>query len=229
MEQGITKGDVLQRIGGLGFIVGGILTLVLSALHPMNRIDDPANTQQALTALAENEGLSSIVFLGIAVGLWALMMGTAAVYRSISTGGAAAWARLGLYGVIVGTAVATVSIAVGWATVDAATASGGTQPGTAANTIAAALHAVGSSTHTMFIIVLWLALAFLGVGMVLSAVYPKWMGWALLILGALMVVVVGIPQAVGDPSQALRFIFPVLAGLTSIWAIVVGIWDTRKA
>ncbi len=229
MEQGITKGDMLQRLGGLGFIAGGILTLVLSALHPMNRIDDPANTQQALTALAENEGLSNIVFLGIAVGLWALMIGTAALYRSISTGGAAAWVRLGFYGVILGTGIATVSIAVGWATVDAAVASGGTQPGTPANTIAAALHAVGSSTHTMFVIVEWLALAFLGIGMVLSAVYPKWMGWALLILGALMVVVSGIPQAVGDPSQALRLTFPVLAGLTSIWAIVVGVWVTRKA
>ncbi len=229
MQQDVFKGDVLQRIGGLGFIIGGVLTLVFSALHPMNRIDDPANTQQALAALAENEALSTIVFLGLTVGMWALMIGVVAVYRSIATGGAAAWARLGFYGVIVGTAIATVSIAVGWATVDAAVASGGTQPGTPANTIAAAVHAVGSSTHTMFIIVHWLALTFLGIGMVLSAVYPKWMGWVLLILGALMVVVVGIPQASGDPSHALDIIFAVLAGLPSLWAVIVGIWVTRKA
>jgi hypothetical protein len=227
MEQGITKGDVLQRLGGIGFIIGGILTLVFSALEP--RPDDPANTQQALSRLAENEGLSTIVFLGLAVGIWAIMIGSAAVYRSIATGGAAAWARLGFYGVIVGTTIFTITLAVGWATTGAAAASGGTQPGTPAYTIAAALHMVGNSTFFMTIIVNWLALAFLGIGMILSTVYPKWMGWVLLILGVLIVVVVGIPQAVGDPSQTLGLVFAVLAGLTSIWAIVVGIWVTRRA
>jgi hypothetical protein len=88
---------------------------------------------------------------------------------------------------------------------------------------------VGNSTFFMTVIVFWLALAFLGIGMVLSTVYPKWMGWVLLILGVLIVGVVGIPQAVGDPSRALDIIFGVLAGLTSIWAIVVGLWVTRKA
>ena len=33
-EQTIAKGDVLQKIAGLGFIVGGILTLVSNALFP---------------------------------------------------------------------------------------------------------------------------------------------------------------------------------------------------
>ncbi len=227
MQQGITKGDVLQRIGGIGFIIGGILTLVFSALYP--RPDDPANTQQALTRLAENETFSAIVYLGLAVGIWGLMIGVLAVYRSITTGGAAAWARLGFYGVIVGTTVFTVSMAVGWAATGAAAASGGTEPGTSAYSTAAALSMLGSSTFLMTIIVLWLALAFVGIGMVLSTVYPKWMGWAVLILGALNVVVAGIPQAVGGPSQALDLIFSVLAGLTSIWAIVIGIWVTRKA
>ncbi len=227
MQQGITRGDVLQRIGGIGFIIGGILTTVFSILYPSP--DDPANTQQVLTKLADNEALSTIVFLGLAVGMWALMIGVVAVYRSISTGGAAAWARLGFYGVIVGTTIFTVSMAVGWAVTGAAAVSGGTEPGTAAYTIAAALNAVGESMFFMSIIVFWLALAFLGIGMLLSTVYPKWMGWVLLILGVLIVAVTGIPQAVGDPSQALDLIFAVLAGLTSIWAIVVGIWVTRKA
>ena len=227
MQQGITKGDVLQRIGGIGFIIGGVLTLVFSALYP--RADDPANTQQALARLAENEGLSAIVFLGLAIGMWAMMIGAVAVYRSISTGGAAAWARLGFYGVIVGTTVFTVSMAVNLATTGAAAVSGGTEPGTSAYSTAAALSMLGSSTFLMTIIVFWLALAFLGIGMLLSTIYPKWMGWALVILGVLNVVITGIPMAVGDPSWALDLIFSILAGLTSIWAIVVGIWVTRSA
>ncbi len=227
MQQGITKGDVLQRLGGIGFIIGGILTLVFSALYP--RPEDPANTQQALAKFAENEALSTIVFLGMAVGFWALMIGVLAVYRSIATGGAAAWARLGFYGVIVGTTVFTVGAAIGWAATGAAAVLGGTEPGTQAYSTAAALGMLGNSIWYMTVIVEWLALAFLGIGMLLSTVYPKWMGWVLLILGALIVVVTGIPQAVGDPSQALGLIFGVLAGLTSIWAVVVGIWVTRRA
>lgn len=227
MQPDIFKKDVLQRLGGLGFIIGGILTLVFSALYP--RPDDPANTQQALTRLADNESLSTIVYLGLAVGIWALMIGTAAVYRSIATGGAAAWTRLGFYGVIVGTTVFTISTAAGWAAIDAATISGGTQAGTPAYSTAAALGMLGHSTFFMFIIVLWLALVFLGIGMALSTVYPRWMGWALLILGALNIVVTGIPQALGNPSQNLDLIFTILAGLTSLWALIVGIWVTRKA
>ncbi len=227
MQQGITKGDVLQRLGGIAFIIGGVLTIVFGPLFP--RADDPANTQQVLTKLAENEGLSTIVYLGLAVGIWALMIGVVAVYRSISTGGAAAWVRLGFYGVIVGTTVFTVSTAVGWATTGAAAVSGGTELGTPAYSTAAALGMLNNSIWSMTLIVYWLAMAFLGIGMALSTVYPKWMGWVLLILGVLIVAVPGIPQAVGGPSQALGIITGVLLGLASIWAIVVGIWVTRRA
>ncbi len=225
MAQEETKGDVLQRIAGVSFIAGGILLIVFNALFP--RVDDPSDTQLVLTKLADNETFSLIVQLGIAVGLWALMIGVVGVYRSISTGGAAAWARLGFYGIIVGVTLQTAAYAAGIAATGAAAEQGGTELGTAAYTIAAALNATSNSLFFMSVIVAWLALAFLGVGMVLSTVYPKWLGWAILILGV-ATVVVGFIGALTDPTQVLDLTFGVLAGLSTIWALVIGIIITRR-
>ena len=82
MSQEKYQGDVLQKIAGLAFIVGGVLTLVFNALFP--RADDPSVVTQVLQKLADNETLSQLSFLGIAIGIWALMMGRVGVYRNIS-------------------------------------------------------------------------------------------------------------------------------------------------
>ena len=43
------KGDVLQKIAGVSFIVGTILTGVFNAIFP--RVSDPDNVQSVLTEL----------------------------------------------------------------------------------------------------------------------------------------------------------------------------------
>ena len=227
MEESGAKGDVLQRLAGVSFIVGAILLIVFNALYP--RADGPSDTQQVLTKLANNETFSLIVFLGLAVGVWALMIGAVGVYPSISTEGATAWARLGFYGIIMGVTLQTAAYAVGLATTGAAVdwAEGGYGVTTPVYSIAAALNATSNSLFTMSIIVMWLALDFLGVGIVLSSVYPKWLGWAILILGA-ATVVVGFILAVTDTTQTLDLTFGVLAGLSTIWALAMGIIITRK-
>jgi predicted membrane chloride channel (bestrophin family) len=75
----------------------------------------------------------------------------------------------------------------------------------------------------------WLALVFLGIGMVLSAVYPRWIGWAGIVLGIATVAGVGIVAAFAGPSSTLELISMVLALLTLFWILVVGIWVARKA
>ncbi|MBI4267508.1 MAG: hypothetical protein HY662_01840, partial [Chloroflexi bacterium] len=99
----------------------------------------------------------------------------------------------------------------------------------AALSVATALFHVGGVTFTMFILVDWLAIFFLGIGMARSAVYPKWLGWAGLILGILMVAIVGIPQFFAGQTSMTQTLFAVLAGLSTVWALIVGIWVARKA
>jgi len=117
-QQGIVKGDVLQRIASIGLILGAILMVIPSLLHP--RISDPSNTQEVLQQLGSKELLVQIYCVLVAVGFWAVMVGVAGVYRSITTGAGAAWARLGFYGILVGTAVFTVAAALGLARAGAA-------------------------------------------------------------------------------------------------------------
>ena len=63
MAQETYKGDVLQKIAGIGLIVGAVLTAVFNVLYP--RADDPSDVSQVLTELADNETLSLIVFLAL--------------------------------------------------------------------------------------------------------------------------------------------------------------------
>ena len=226
--QGIVKGNVLYRVAGVSFIVGAILTGVLAALEPGSA--DPSNVAEVLTEAADSETLWKVITLGLAVGMWAIMMGVVGVYRSISTGGAADWTRLGFYGVIVGITLLTAAFAMQIAAVDAAVdfAAAGSVVGTSEYSIGASLYEVSNSTFNMGFLVFSLALAFLAIGMILSRVYPQWLSWPPLILGVAIVAVM-IPQVFVDATETSEIIFAIPAGLTSVWALVIGAWITRKA
>ena len=227
MSQESYRGDVLQKIAGLGLVVGGILTLVSNAIFP--RADDPSVVVQVLESYADNETLSKLSYLGITMGVIAIMIGTVGLYRNISTGGAAVWARLGFYGVIVGTTLFAISSAVGLAVVERSVewAAAGSAMDTSAFSATDALADASLSMFDMTFLVYWLALIFLAIGMVLSSAYPKWLGWALLVAST-AVVVIAIPRFFTEPTQVTEYVFAVPAGLTSVWALVTGIWITRR-
>ncbi len=228
MAQEPYKGDVLQKIAGIAFIAGAVLTGVFNALFP--RADDPSDVPEVLAKLADDETFTKIAFLGLAVGIWALTMGIAGVYRGISSGGAAAWARLGFYGVLVGATLFSVTAAIGIAATGAAAdwVASGSGVTTSTYSTAAALNAAAQSVEFMFIVVFWLALVFLSIGIVLSSVYPKWLGWALLVLGVVTVAVAGVPLLLGGPDETLELVFAALAGVSTLWTLVLGIWITRR-
>ncbi|MBI2855178.1 MAG: hypothetical protein HYX87_09720 [Chloroflexi bacterium] len=227
-EQGIVKGDALQRIGSLGFIVGGVLLIVFSALLP--RVSDPTSMQDVLTAWGNNEVLVQLCGLFIAVGNWGLMMGAAAVYRSIA-GAGASWARLGFYGIIVGTTLGTVSSGLLGATASAGADWLGTATANKAASLAtaSAVYSVDMMVFTLYVLVEWLAIVFLGIGIARSAVYPRWQGWAGLVLGVLTVAAVGIPQFFSGITGMVQVLFAVLATLSALWALLVGIRIARRA
>ena len=228
-QQAIVKGDALQKLGSAGLIIGAILLLVFNILLP--RASDPSNVQEVLTKWGEQEGLVQMCALLLAVGIWGLMIGIVGVYRSISTGSGADWVRLGFYGIVVGTTIWTVSFALVMATADtAATWIAAPAAGkAAAYGIAAAVNAVNETMHTMSVTVYWLALVFLGIGMVLSSVYPRWMGWVVLVLGIITMVAGGVIPVFAGPGSATMIIFAILSILTTLWALDLGIWVARKA
>ena len=226
--QGIAKGDVLQRIAGIGFIAGGIASLAANVIFP--RAADPTIVAERLTVLGENESLQRIALLVLIIAFWALFVGVVGVYRSLSSGTAAAWARLGFYGVLGATTLATVSLATGLATTSAAVdwVAAGATTGTTEYAIAAGLSAMVNSVFDVMVVGFWLGLMLVGVGMVLSDAYPKWLSWVLVVL-SVVVVAIGAARFFTDMTQTRENVFAIPAGLTSVWALVMGIWVTRKA
>ncbi len=220
MSQTVSKGDVLQRIAGVSFILGAILTLVGNVLAP--RPDDPTSVAQSIAKLAEHPTMAKVAFFTITVGIWMLVAGFAGVYRSIVSGGASAWARLGFYGVVASSAIFTVALAVFNGATMAA------QKGAPGAALAAPLVVAGNSLFTMAMITWWLALAISGLGILMSSVYPKWAGWVLFVPSAAIVVVSGLPAVLNTPTMQQDIIFGVLAGLTSLWALWIGLWITRR-
>ena len=229
MQQTIEKGDVLQRIAGIALIVGAIALIVLNALVP--RADDPSVTREVLTKYGENETLSQVVFFGLAVGFWLLVAGIAGVYRSLSSGAAAAWARIGFYGVLVGTATWTITLALGLAQSGAAAnwiAASGTPGEATAYSVAASLYAAGQSIESLAVVVYWAAVVLLGVAISLSTLYPRWLGWIAIVLGVATAITMA-PQAFGEINQTIQLLFAIFAGLSTIWALAIGVLITRKA
>ena len=227
-QQSIVKGDTVQKISSAGFITGAILLVIGSLLMP-HAAHPTSDLQEMLKPLGEHEFRTEASSLLVTIGFLAMMIGITGVYRSITTEGMA-WARLGFYVLLVGTALQTVSLSL-----DVATASAvgkwleaPVDSKEAAWSVVVVLNAVGRGVIPITWIVYWLAFAFLGIGMIGSAVYPRWLGRAGLIL-AMPVISVGVIHTFTPRTTTITLAFVILALLTNIWALVVGIWVARKA
>ena len=230
-EQGIQKGDVLQKIAGVSLIVGSLFLLIGNALIP--RVDDPSDVRDFIENAADNAGgLTEIVFPLLAVGMVALVLGTAGVYRAISSGTAAAWARMGFYGFIAATAVfigmtgffglGLASVAEEWDSMAAGTDKDALFQGFTA------LYWALNGAFAVSIVTYWGTMAVLFVGVLLSTTFPKWLGWAGLV-NALVVAAIGFVYAFADLSQGLDLTFGAAAGLSAIWTLALGVVITRRA
>ena len=229
MQQTIEKGDVLQRIAGLSLIFGAIVTCVANVFLP--RASDPSVVDNTLGRLASNETWAQIDYLLLAAGMWLLLGGITGLSRSLSTGAAAAWARLGLYATIVAVAVWTVVFATGMAETGAAANwwAAPAQGKATAYSVAAAVHAINMAMFSLGIVVQWVAIVLLGIAVSLSTLYPRWLGWIAIALGVVTIPAIGIPQAIAGPSQTIDLLFLIFSLLTLVWTLVMGILITRKA
>ncbi|MCH8801868.1 MAG: hypothetical protein IH963_13270 [Chloroflexi bacterium] len=228
MEQGTYKGDVLQKISGLSFIMGTILLVVFGLLHHGEDLEDLNGT---IINIAEgNGGLVQIDHILIAVGFWALMIGMVGVYRSISSGAAAEWVRIGFYGLIIATALRAVFLAidgVGLAMVveqwEEATGADKATIFVTFSSLEVMLDGLRSMTDVFF----GVALVLLGIGISISAVYPRLLGWAVIVAGAVWTVI-GIVIGIAGSSSDLDILFAVAFILTIVSHLVMGIVITRR-
>ena len=227
--QGIVKGDSLQeKISSVGAIVGATLIILGMIWVVAAGLGNPMEAQKKFSE--QIVMLRAISLMGT-LGPWALMIGGAGVYRSITARGAA-WARLGFYVMIMGTTLWTVGMAIDIA-VSAAIANWLAAPAAGKELAYLSVNALsptlglGRGMFPMSLMSLWLSYAFLGIGMVRSAIYPRWLGWAGLILGTIGVFIGMIMVFTG--REVIFNAFIALQSLTIPWWLVIGIWMARKA
>jgi len=214
--QAAPKGTRLGRGGGLALVVAGLLVLS-SVLFP--RPDDPSNYAEFLALLVDNAARTRVVLLAVPLGIWVLAAAVVAIQRSLVDGLAAGWLRLGTCGVLVGTAAITVQFGLGAGAL-AEGVSGAADTGVILLAAAAYVRAFG-------MMVFWLGLALVGVGMLTSGAYPRWIGVPAVALGLSMVVVSSLSITTGVTLLTVA-ISGVIAALTALWAVVLGIASARR-
>jgi hypothetical protein len=228
-EQGIVRGDTQLRLVSAGLIVGAILMVLGRLLFPPSL--GIGNWLEMKEIVAEQAVRLQACALLIVFGYWAVMIGVVGLNHSITAAGAA-WARVGLYFFLIGTAVWTIvgmSLDVSFPAAIVNSLGAPDAGKEAANSIVAVLSPLGfgRGLFPLEVIVYWLAFVFLGIGMVQSAIYPRWLGWIALILGIL-----GVPLGIAmtfTGREAMLNLFIVLLAVTTLWFLVVGIWVARRA
>ena len=228
MEPGLYKGGAVQKIAGFSLIGFVVLLAVGAALRPSADVED---ARSAIQTIADNNGGRwQIVHIVIALSFFSLMIGIAGIYRSISSGQAAAWARLGFYLAIAGATVRSVFLAVegvGRAAVaeqwEAAT--GGDKD--TVFLVFSSLDGVLEGLRSMTDIVNGLSFAFVGVAILLSTVYSRWLGWTILVAGAGWIVV-GLVIGTDGLTDAVNAPFTIVIALTVVWALAMGVVITRR-
>ena len=228
LRQNIVKGDALQKISSAGFILGAILIAASGLLMPHANAPT-SDLQEMLKPLGEHEFLTQLSSLLIAIGFWAVMLGATGVYRSINAGGSA-WAQIGFNFILIGTVLWTISLSG-----DVATASNVSNwlaapadSKEAAWSAIAALSVSGRGLLALTWMIYSLGLAFLGMAMIQSDVYPRWLGRLGLIV-TIPVTVLGAIQVFVPRSITLTLIFSMLMLLTTLWNLATGIWVARRA
>jgi len=220
----------LTRIGAAAATLGAVLGLVVNVLHP--RVTDPANTKAFLHKVAE-----SPIWVGDHVGIiFAVLLvtgGLVAVYRSIASGPGAAWARLGFAAALVSAGVGLVTVAVegiAFKRVAMAWASAPKGEKAVAFRVADALVQIQWGLDSVWILVFFgVTFILYGVAVILSDVYPKWLGWVA-VGGGLGSSLIGLHIGYRVPSPlVVNILFPIFSILLTAWIFIMGVLLWRRS
>ena len=220
----------LTRIGAAAAVLGAVLGLVVNVLHP--RVNDPVNTKAFLRQVAE-----STIWVGDHVGvIFAMLLvtgGLVAVYRSITSGPGAAWARLGFAAALVSAGLGFVTVAVEGIAIKRVAVAWASAPRgekAVAFRVADALVQIQWALDGVWILTFFGATFILyGVAVLLSDVYPKWLGWVA-VGGGLGSSLLGLHIGYhGASSLVFNVLFPIFSILLTAWIFMMGVLLWRRS
>lgn len=213
------------RAGGVTLIAGAVVLLVANVAFP--RAADPWDVPAVLMMMVDDRVLRQASFLAVTAGLWAVTAGLLSPDRWLQDD--AASARIARHLAVVGVTLFTTASALGMAATGAAVewVAAGAEPTGPEYAVAAALNHADDAVWFLSLVAYWGALALYGRVMVRSAAVPQWLGAWVLVVGTVTAVFVGLPLTVGVEVPALLVAFGVLGGLTTLWALTLGVWMVR--
>ena len=215
------------RIGGWSAVAGSVLAGIGNLVHPVTPMHDPVGVARVI---ADSDGWVP-VHLAIVVGILLMLGGLVALYHSIRGGVAGALARLGLFAAVSGVTIGLVLVILdGVAAYQLAQEWAAAPPGDQA--LALGLVHVNETINfalaSLFNLVFAGATFILfGLAVALSDVYPRGLGWVVVVAGAASVGA-GLVQAfTGEPTEASGGLTIFGPTVITLWLLVVGILLVR--
>jgi Domain of unknown function (DUF4386) len=207
----------VRRIGSVAGIVGALLAMVGNLVHPATPTDDP---QGVARTIADSQ-LWVADHLAIVVGLILMLAALVAIADPIRDGLPGALARLGSVAAVAGITVGLVLVTLdGLAAKQLAEAWAAAPP----DEQAAALRLVLAEETINFALAALFNILFAGVTFILyglavawSRVYPRWLGWVVVVAG-IGSVAAGLVQAyAGESTTVTRVLTIVLPTVITLW------------
>jgi hypothetical protein len=217
------------RIGSAAGIVGALLGMVGNLIHPATPIDDPEGVARTIA----DSRLWVPDHLAIVLGLIGMLGGLVAIAHSIQGGLPGALARLGsvaaVAGITVGLILVTLDglaarhLAEAWATAPAPEQPAALRLVLAEETINFALAALFNILFAGVTFILY------GLAVAWSQVYPRWLGWVVVVAGAGSVVAGLIQATVGESTTVTRALTIIVPTVITLWLVQMGVLLLRKA
>ena len=228
MRNGADQDAWVFKLGGVAAIVGSVLAGLGNLVHPVTPEHDPVGVARVI---AESD-IWTPVHLVIVLGVFLMLGGLVAIYRSIGGGLAGALARLGLFAAVAGATIGLVlvildgvaarQLAQEWASAapgEKATALGLVHVNETINFALASLFnfVFAAATFILF-----------GLAVALGRVYPRWLGWVVVVAGVASIGAGLIQALVGEPTTASRILTIFGPTVITLWLAVMGVLLLRR-
>jgi hypothetical protein len=219
----------IYRIGGVAAIVGSLLAMIGNLLHPMTPTADPAGVGHAI----HGSDAWTIIHMTIVIGLILMLGGLMAIAESIRGSFAGAMARFGWAAALAGATVGLILVTLDGIAAKQLADAWAEAPITEQPT---ALRDLIAGETMNFALVALFNILFAGVTFILyglavatSNVYPRWLGWPVVVAG-IGSIAVGLVQAqVGESTGISRIASIVFPTIITLWVAALGVLLLRRA
>ena len=225
----MTHQQWVLKIGGWAAVVGSLLGMVGNLLHPQTPIGDPFGTAEVIAQSGSWVPLHLIIVLGI----FLMLLGMYALFRSITGTLPRVLAEFGMLAAVVGVTIGMVLVimdGVGARQLAQEWALAPPDQQATALALVAANETINFSLASLFNLVFAGATFLLfGLALAVGDDYPRWFGWVAVTAGALSIGAGLIQALAGEPTTASRTLTIVGPTVITLWLLALGTSLIRRS